>query len=192
MLMSRTASTPGRSSQPPQRRQRGFETAAALLARRIGSVGEKRGFSAARLLTDWADVVGDEIAARCRPVRVSHRKGAFGATLVLLTTGAEALRLEMDLPRIRERVNACYGFNAIARITLTQTAADGFREGQAVFAAAPATRGPAAAKPADQRRASEAAADAARGVDDPALAAALGRFAYLYRSRRDSQKRGST
>jgi len=34
-------------------------------------------------------------------------------------------------------VNACYGYNAVQRIALTQTAATGFAEGQARFTPAP-------------------------------------------------------
>ena len=40
----------------------------------------------------------------------------------------------MQKDRLRERVNAVYGYNAISRIHLTQTAPTGFAEGQAKFA----------------------------------------------------------
>jgi hypothetical protein len=40
--------------------------------------------------------------------------------LVILTTGAQAQMLEMQLPQLREKVNACYGYNAISRIRITQ------------------------------------------------------------------------
>ena len=89
----------------------------------------------ARLLTHWADVVGDEIARIAQPAEISYGRGGFGATLTVLTTASQAPMLQMELPRIRERVNACYGYNAIARIRITQTAATGFAEGRALFAA---------------------------------------------------------
>ncbi len=53
----------------------------------------------------------------------------MGATLTLLTTrrvGAAVVRCRRT--RIRERVNACYGYAAIARIRVTQTARTGFAE----------------------------------------------------------------
>ena len=66
----------------PRRRMRGFEAAAQLVAHRVKAVGEGRGFAATRLLTHWPEVVGPELAAHTRPVRISHGK-SMGATLTL-------------------------------------------------------------------------------------------------------------
>ncbi len=117
----------------PNRRKRGFERAASLVAGRVRSAGESRGFAVSRLLTHWAEIVGPEVASSARPVEISYGRG-FGATLTVLTTGAQAPMLEMQKEKIRERVNACYGYAAIQKIRLTQTAATGFSDGQAVFA----------------------------------------------------------
>ena len=51
----------------------------------------------------------------------------------------------MQKVQLRERVNAVYGYNAIARIRITQTAAAGFSEGQADFDIAPETQAGGAA-----------------------------------------------
>ena len=110
----------------------------ALVDRTVRRAGEGRGFSESRLLTRWAEFAGTQIAAICRPVQVTHPRKGLGATLVLLTTGANAPQLQMSLPRLRERVNACYGYNAIQDIRITQTAPTGFAEGQASFEAQPA------------------------------------------------------
>ena len=93
---------------PPnqKRRGRGFEPAAGLLKDRIRAVGESRGFAVSRLLTHWAEVVGDEIAAMALPVKVGYGREGLGATLTLLTTGASAPLLQMQLPKIRDKVNA--------------------------------------------------------------------------------------
>ena len=115
----------------------GFAQTSRLLQGRIRQASETRGFAVSRVLTHWAEIVGPDTAAISRPVEVSYSRGGFGATLTLLTTGPQAPMLEMQKERIRERVNACYGYNAIARIRLTQTAPQGFAEGQAVFAPAP-------------------------------------------------------
>lgn len=109
------------------RRKRGFERASSLVAARMRSAGESRGFASVRLLTHWTEIVGPEIAAVARPVEISHGCG-FGATLTLLTTGAQAPMLEMQKETIRERVNSCYGYSAIQAVRLTQTAATGFAE----------------------------------------------------------------
>ncbi|MEM8803180.1 MAG: DciA family protein [Pseudomonadota bacterium] len=114
------------------RRKRGFEQAGALASTRIRKASESRGFAVSRLLTHWAEVVGPDIARIARPVDVNYGRG-FGATLTLLTTGAEAPMLEMQKETIRERVNVCYGYAAIQKIRITQTAATGFADGHAVF-----------------------------------------------------------
>ena len=41
--------------------------------------------------------------------------------------------VQMQLPQIKERVNATYGYAAISRIHITQTAPTGFAEGQTSF-----------------------------------------------------------
>ena len=51
----------------------------------------------------------------------------------ILTTGAHAPILQTQLPQIQQKVNACYGYSAISRITITQTAPDGFNDGQIQF-----------------------------------------------------------
>ncbi|SFA89288.1 hypothetical protein SAMN05421688_1531 [Poseidonocella pacifica] len=130
----------------PERRSTtyGFRRTSTLLEGRIRRASESRGFAQSRLLTHWAEIVGDDAAAMSRPVEVSFGRKGFGATLTLLTTGANAPLLEMQKERLREKVNACYGYNAIARIRITQTAATGFAEGRAQFgrAAAPAAPAP--------------------------------------------------
>lgn len=169
-------------SQPP-RRSRGFRQASSLLASQIRHAAEGRGFAVARLLTHWAEVVGADVAARARPVKIGHSRGGMGATLTLLTTGPYAPLLEMQLPVIRDRVNACYGYNAIGRIVLTQTAPTGFSEGQAEF-----TPAPRRAAPPDPARVAQAQG-IAEGFDNPALSAAVRQLALNILSRRDINDR---
>ncbi len=173
---------PPRTPPAPRRRMRGFEPVARLTEGAIRDAAGKRGFAVARLLTHWPEIVGEDIAAICRPVSMSHGRG-FGATLVLLTTGPQAPMLEMRLPAIRERVNACFGYNAVARISLTQTAATGFSEGQAHFTPAPGTAQPQARPPAPEVL-REAAASVA-GVRDPHFRQSLERLAIQILSRKD-------
>ena len=65
-----------------------------------------------RLLTHWEEAVGQDIAAIARPVNIGYGRGSFGATLTVLTTGAQAPMLEMQKEQLREKVNAVYGYNA--------------------------------------------------------------------------------
>ena len=151
---------------PPSRRGRGFERTASLLQGRIRAASEGRGHVGAKLQAHWVEIVGPEIAARARPVKVAYAGKGLGATLTLLTTGADAPVLEMQRERIRERVNAIYGYGAIARVRVTQTAPEGFAEGRAVFEPAPPDPAP---EPPDDGRAREIA----RGVEDADLREAL-------------------
>lgn len=176
MASAKEAAKPAR----PDRRKRGFERTASLLTARIREAGEARGFAVTRLLTHWEEIAGAETARVARPVKVSYgRDGGFGATLVLLTTGANAPMLEMQKDRIRERVNGVYGYAAISRIRITQTAPTGFAEGQAQFAR-PAKPTAATPDPEVAREATAMSAD----VGDPKLRAALERLAQNVLSRR--------
>ena len=153
------------------KRRGGFKRAATLVQSRIRSAGESRGFAVSRLLTHWPDIVGPDIARAARPVEVTYGRG-IGATLTILTTGAEAPMLEMQKETIRERVNACYGYAAISRVRLTQTAATGFSEGRADFDHAPKAPQQDIVPEAVQQKANAAAS----GVSDPSLRSALERL----------------
>ncbi|MFN7003108.1 MAG: DUF721 domain-containing protein [Roseinatronobacter sp.] len=168
---------------PPTRRMRGFEAASRLMETQIRKAGETRGFAISRLLTHWAEIAGPDIAASCRPVKIGYGKGGMGGTLTLLTTGAAGPMLQMQLPALRERVNACYGYNAIARIHLTQTAPTGFAEGQAQFEPNRPTppRGPAPEIVQDARK-------TAAPVQDEGLRVALERLACNVLSRAQQNK----
>jgi len=97
----------------------------------------------------------------------------LGATLVVLTTGAYAPMVSMQAETIRNRANAVYGYNAIARVKFTQTAPTGFAEGQAVFDHG----GPKQRPKQITRDTQERAQKAAEGVGDDGLRLALERLA---------------
>jgi hypothetical protein len=117
---------------------KGFRPASGLLGKAIRRASESRGFAVPRILTHWADIVGADMAAISHPVKMSYGRDGLGATLTLLTTGARAPILQMELPRIRDKVNACFGYNAVSRIAITQSAPDSpaFAEKQQPFRAA--------------------------------------------------------
>jgi hypothetical protein len=152
----------------PERRFRGFERAATLVQGRIRAAGESRGFAVAKVLTHWAEIAGAEMAAKARPVKVSYTTSGLGATLTVLTNGANAPFLEMQKEALRARVNACYGYNAVARIQITQTAPEGFAEGRVQFQQAPAAPAPEP-DPMTRSRARQAASE----IRDDGLRTAL-------------------
>lgn len=157
----------------PARRMRGFEPAAGLLRDPIRKAGESRGFAVTRLLTHWPEVAGADLAALCRPVKVSHAQGGLGATLTLLASGAAAPLVQMQIDRLRERINAVYGYAAIARIRLTQTAAEGFAEAPTPFERSNISP----PSPEALARARGVVAGLTEGVGDEGLKSALDRLA---------------
>ena len=148
---------------------RGFKRTAQLVQGRIRRASESRGFAQTRLLTHWPEIVGEDVATIARPVNVSYGRQGFGATLTLLTTGAQAPMLEMQKEALREKVNAVYGYNAISRIRVTQTAPTGFAEGQASFDHRPAKPAKSEPDPATLTY----AADLAAPIGDEGLRTAL-------------------
>lgn len=116
---------------------KGFSRAVSLMQSGIRKASEGRGFAQTRLLTHWSEIVGVDMAKIATPVNISYGKGGLGATLVVLTTGANAPMLEMQKEQLRTKVNACYGYNAISKVRITQTAPVGFAEGRVTFEPAP-------------------------------------------------------
>lgn len=162
----------------PPRRYR-FEAAGGLVSRQIRKAGEARGFAVARVLTHWAEVAGEDLAGLCRPQRISYARGGFGATLVVEAPGAAAPLVSMRLDALKARINAVYGYAAIARIQLVQGGLPpGMAEAQAPFAG-PGLRSDnlAPVSPAALARAQGLVASLTEGVADAGLKAALDRLA---------------
>ena len=161
---------------------RGFSRAASLMQTRIRNATESRGFAVSRVLTHWDEIVGAGLAAICRPVNVGYGRNGVGATLTLLTTGANAPMLEMQKEQILNKVNGCYGYRAIARIKITQTAPTGFAEGQAQFKQAPKVE--AKPDPAIVAKAREVSGD----VTDDGLRSALEMLAANVLNKQNKQR----
>jgi hypothetical protein len=71
-----------------------------------------------------------------------------------------------------ERVNATYGYRAVAHVHITQTAPTGFAEGQVAFRTPKAAPAP----PPDPARLARAM-EGVEGIEDPGLKEALARLA---------------
>lgn len=165
---------------------KGFSRTSSLLQERIRKASESRGFAESRVLTHWAEIVGEDTARICQPVDVKYGRQGFGATLTVLTTGAQAPMLEMQKETLRTRINAAYGYNAITHMRITQTAPTGFAEGQAVYGAAPK-----AEKPKPDAATCAEAAEVAAPVGDDDLRQALERLAQNVITKNKNAKRGS-
>lgn len=141
---------------------------------------EKYGFSAATLLTDWATIVGQDLASYTSPDKLKWPRGAEaygevaegaegrpGATLVLRVDGPRALEVEHRRRQLLERINAYFGYRAVADLRIIQAP---------IAAVAPAK--PVAAAPAPAAPAQVAAVQAAalQAITDERLRDALARL----------------
>tara|TARA_B100001093_G_scaffold502378_1_gene555273 strand:+ start:256 stop:783 length:528 start_codon:yes stop_codon:yes gene_type:complete len=146
----------------------GFKRTSVLLERRIKDVSQNRGFAQSRVLTHWSEIAGTDIAKIAQPTNVSYSAQGMGATLTLLARSGHGPELEMQKEKLRERINAVYGYNAITRIKISHTSASGFAEAQTAFDPSPA---PAA--PRVDKKIAEQARKTASPVEDQDLRRAL-------------------
>ena len=95
---------------------------------------EKYGFSAATLITDWVRIVGSETAAYTAPDRLKWPRAIerreedageapaarAGATLILRVDGGRSLDVQHNARQIIERINAYFGYAAVASLRIVQ------------------------------------------------------------------------
>ncbi len=81
-----------------------------------------QGAAASKLITEWPQIVGNDIAAYSAPIRLQFPKDKnSGGTLYVACEGAYALTLQHMVPMLIERLTMYFGYAAVARIMLEQT-----------------------------------------------------------------------
>ncbi len=139
--LPRTVSRPQQATYLPRRPAQQPQSRAAYKGRSVGTfvpkitqkVFEKFGFSTATLLTDWAVIIGRELAAVTAPERLKWPRGIEGAgeggeepagrpgaTLVLRVEPSRALDIQYKTRLLIDRINAYFGYRAVAEIRLIQ------------------------------------------------------------------------
>ncbi len=97
-------------------RRRGFHAAGASLSRVVGPIVARHGGGIlARLKTEWAVIVGPELAASTWPEGLAR-----GGTLKLRVTPMKALEVQHRTPLVMERINLFFGREAVTRLALVQ------------------------------------------------------------------------
>ena len=113
----------------------GAKSVGSFVPRLTRHAFEKFGFSAATLLTDWETIVGPALARYTAPERLKWPKapvspadsgdgadrGRPGATLVLGVDPGRALDIQYRTQQIIERINAYFGYRAVAELRIVQT-----------------------------------------------------------------------
>ncbi|MEM9784722.1 MAG: DUF721 domain-containing protein, partial [Pseudomonadota bacterium] len=88
----------------------------------LGEAAARYGFAEPAVLLHWPDIVGEELATLCRPVKVIHgRSRDLSRALLVAAEGVAAPLVEHRAEEIVARVNAHYGYGAISRLKITQT-----------------------------------------------------------------------
>ncbi len=97
-----------------------------LIDATLGPVLAAQGFASSDIVASWPDVVGEKLATRCEPIKISWPKrigtaeASEPATLVIRVESAFALELQHLAPVLIERVNTRYGWKAVGKILLKQ------------------------------------------------------------------------
>ncbi len=138
---------------------------------------EKYGFSAAALITDWATIVGTDVAGYAVPLRLKWPRnvaiygdvemgaeGRPGAVLLLRVDPAHALDVQYKGAQLLERINGYFGYRAVAEIRILQAPVE-VKESRQQTAAASS---PKAIEPVD--------APELAGIADTSLRAALAKL----------------
>ncbi len=118
----------------PQR-QSGFISARAVgsyVPKLTHKAFEKYGFAAAALITDWAVIVGKDVAGYTAPERLKWPRGVGfedvedgdagrpGATLIVRVDPARALDVQYRAHQLIERINRHFGYRAVGELRLLQ------------------------------------------------------------------------
>ena len=138
-----------------------------LLTPTLTGVLKSQGFASAEILSRWADIVGQEVAASSEPMKINwprtrDEETPEPATLVLRVEGPAALEIQHLSAVILERVNRFFGWQAIGRIALRQ----------APLRRRVVKKPPAPPDPAIAAR----IADSLPGIEDDDLRQAIGRL----------------
>ncbi|HYJ59730.1 MAG TPA: DciA family protein [Methyloceanibacter sp.] len=105
----------------------------AYAGRALDPAARARGFASTSILSEWAAIVGEELANFTMPDRVvwprrreerqtapqNGRRGQ-GAVLVLRVEGPRAIEVQHRSGQILERVNAYFGYRAVVEMRILQ------------------------------------------------------------------------
>lgn len=115
--------TPEPAPQAADKRSGRARTLAAILPKVTAQSLGKQGFAAASVITDWALIVGKELADFTLPQRIVFPVGKRShGTLHLRVAGVMALDVQHKTPQILARINGYFGYAAVAHLKLSQGA----------------------------------------------------------------------
>ena len=110
----------GKSNEADPRRG-AMRALAADVPRIVKPALGKRGFAEGQMVARWAEIVGADLARRMMPEKLTFPTGERrdGALRLRVAPGF-ALEAQHREPQILERLNAFFGYRALARLILVQ------------------------------------------------------------------------
>ena len=159
------------TSEGRNKRAGGLRPVATTLPKITRKALGRRGLAEGSLIAEWPEIVGETLAARCLPIKLSFAdpKRRAEGTLILQVESAWTLELQHLAPQLIERINQTLGYAAVARLN--------FRQGP--LPGRPKPPGPARLEPgpdpepAAESDGSEAAPALAEPIEDERLRAIL-------------------
>jgi hypothetical protein len=104
-----------------EERRGSLRAIAAEVPKIAGAVLGKRGFGEAQLVAQWPAIIGETLAEGVSPDKLSFPRGERrDGTLHLRVAPGLALEVQHREPVLIERINAFFGYRAVARLALKQ------------------------------------------------------------------------
>ena len=120
-LMSKTPRRKRLPHDPTLRKERGLLAVGASLPTIAAPALRKRGFAQAKLITEWPAIAGGLLARETVPQKLVFPRGIRGdGILHLRVSSGFALELHHIAPQLIERINAFFGYQAVANLRYQQ------------------------------------------------------------------------
>lgn len=119
----RSGTSPGYSGARPDARDP--QGMALVLRRVLGDLGWNDGMNAGRVLEEWDEIVGEQVAATCRPVSLDD-----GVLVISASSSAWAAQMRMLSPQIITRIEEHIGAHAVSELKVTGPAAQSWKKGR--------------------------------------------------------------
>ncbi len=92
---------------------------------------QRYGFAYGGLLSNWREIAGDDLVQICEPMRIVWPGGSkaqaglsrsqkLGGILHLRVAYGRGLELQYQVPRIIDRINTYYGYQAVVEVRIKQ------------------------------------------------------------------------
>jgi hypothetical protein len=105
----------------PKRRWGGLRRLNTIVPAVTRDTLSRRGFLQGEVVARWRDIVGPNLADHTVPERLAFPRGdRHGANLVIRVAPGLAPELQHSSPRVIERINAYFGYGAVASLKLIQ------------------------------------------------------------------------